>query len=450
MVVASPTHRIWALVFVILSATLLTSQATNMPQASTTRSSNLPKRGPLPSQIAPSSYKNPSQKSVEIPNIRHACGRKEAPKISLKDLEQSMNYGQFVQTYRVDRCHVFHYLRIRLLRISAEAVKGKSVLKTHVRHVRLDDYFQNLKYALLSPTCIPSTFYIEACGRHRTKGVLCATSKLFETPDPIVPEARLAIRPPIELRLSPGGSALLQTRITKDLKYGEGFSNGGYQTTGPRALQMFAVSSSGQRLASSRQVVGTNVSLVVGGSGTSRNGSTVFSKYALKSCRSNSASWRSRYSTRIVVSKKVSPLVRQDSRVPDFKMPIYPKTNIDEFATLKVSARNKGDGKRADGSVTEMHYQWYVRNRDYGIYEMYAETIKGATKASLRVKADCVAKYCGRYGCSNLRIYFVDVCNTFGCRRSGPIKQRLIPPPLKKGENWNAEYCEVDKKGRFT
>lgn len=453
MAASLPVFHLSVLLSVILPALVYTTYVTEITTTITARSSHLPKRGPLPSNITPTMYSHPSQRSFKVPMIKPTCGRKTPPKIHIRKLTQSRGNAQFQQTYSVDWCRGDHKLRIRLLQIFTKALEnGEQAIQTRVLAIDNESYFQSIQYAHLTATCKQIYFYIEACGKHPTKGDLCATSTVvkIKLPNPAVPEPRLAIRPPIVLRLSPGGTALVETRTTKDFNTGRGFSNGGYDSRGPHVLQMFAVSSSGKKLSSSAQVAGTNVSLVVGGSGTSWDASTVFTKYAPSYCSSNSASWRERYSTRIVVSRNVSALVKQDKRVPDFDQPEFPRTKIGgKPVTLKVSAKNNGGGRRADGSVTKMHYQWYVRNSDYDYSPTYARLIKGATKATFRVNADCVPKGCGPSGCSRLRLYFVDVCNTFGCRRSEPIEKNLIPPPLKKDEEWNTLWCEIDKKDRY-
>lgn len=295
--------------------------------------------------------------------------------------------------------------------------------------------------------CGRATMYAEACVRTSGGDLKCSTSRLFNVPAEEIDGPLPAWRPPFELQLHPGDRAAVVLAFSNDTSNGrDGFSNGHSDRMG---FKLFAVT----RLKYGRRVFKNGPSLSARvkahippaswkkGVFRSFNDAKVELEFTRPGCDAR-YSLEGRYATQVKVSKRVSPLALQDTQLPRFKTPVYPPTVFGQSATMRVVAENVGGGERKNGEKTKLSYQWYVRTQD-GLYgTSYAEKIVGATGSSITfADARCNVFCPSRYGVIGLHIYYVDVCNTFGCKRSKAIFPNILPPTLKPGEEWDELHC---------
>lgn len=304
--------------------------------------------------------------------------------------------------------------------------------------------------------CNVRSIYIEACSLTST-GRKCSTSTFFTLPHEETPEPMQAYRPPYILELRPGDKAQLSIRATNSTQSTHGFTNGLNIFDHPNrqfALQATVSLKFGRRLFSSPISLNGKASLSIlpgkGGVPASFDGAAFTARFSrTDQCRlGNAAQFEDeRYVTQIIVKPWIPSLVKQDSKLPTIvKTPTYPLTRFGERVTMKVQALNSGGGKRAGGNKTALSYQWLVRTIDHFDYRTYADVIIGATEKEIVLGDAKCNKSCGsRSGSTGLHIYYVDVCNTFGCVRSGAILPNIIPPVLKKGEIWNMDTCSFEE-----
>lgn len=343
-------------------------------------------------------------------------------------------------------------VRVRLMALKYRRKRSGADggLKTRVLDSSVTEYFSDVSKFILSRRCGDTLVYIEACVIGSEENQVCATSRMLPLPAPTIDEPRPSFRPPITLDLAPGDKVQVVNRITDDEGGREGFSNDEDQT-GPFSVSAIAKGADGYILSDPPLTEGKVVTTTLPTSGTRRgvtlgyNGTTVFLKYGRPGCKKNFGTFEDRYATTVTVSRATSSLVRQDTRTPEFDNPTYPRTAYGSPVTLSVrNAQNRGGGLRADGSTPQLHYQWYVRRMSYAGYPTYAEPISGATGPSLRLQKEECNKMC--YSMNyviGLHEFYVDVCNTYGCRRSQKIVPRIAPPPLGPGEEWHETDCRI-------
>lgn len=264
--------------------------------------------------------------------------------------------------------------------------------------------------------------YFEVCFRFKGK-IECETS-IVAVPNSngtlITPLLRF--RPPIEIRIAPEDKVSVSMRailFPNPLWFTHPFATG-LITDGavkPFSLQLHAQSLSGQLIASSARYPDSKLfSLPLK---NPENGTTVFFDYGYASCPDFRASGANHYSTTIIVDKSVKRLIKQDVRLPTFPEPTLKPTALGDPFNVTVYAKNEGGGLREGGAPTELTYQWYVlEDIAYGA-EIYPKRLVGETEPVLHIPYLYFRYY--QWGHSTqgfLQILFVDVCNTFGCKRS--------------------------------
>lgn len=387
--------------------------------------------GPDPTDVPPSSYETPDLRLVFAPVQPPSCKRTGAPTLTdVFDYTSEFSSTDIAIQASVDWCSSFESsVRFRVLEYSG--TPNNPV--THVLNAYTNN-FASTFFASVPERCEPYKVYVEACVRHaKNARAACSTSQLITINAVAVPEPRLAFRPPIELRLAPGDSANIVTKLVNATERGP-LGNGG-QDIGNRAFAIGTkiTSQYGRVLKDTglKQQTTSTVSISERDSSypTRRfyNGASAYLVYANPTCVSNTASFKNRYSTRITVRKSVKSLVKQDTSLPTFSQPVFPPIKSGQSATIKVIGRNTGGGIRMGGMPTELHYQWYIRTVDYSAFRTYAEPIEGATSATLKLNSVvCESPNYSRYQVSGLKQYYVDVCNTYGCRRSEQIVPRYI------------------------
>lgn len=412
----------------------------------------LPDRGPLPWDVIPVPIEGHG--SMGIPNPQEGCERgNDEFKILSVDPSESPYDSQQIQSFiTIDWCSGMHAVRVRLMRYERKLLENRTFVdqSTVMQQIRATEVEFNVD-VFHYKECQPYYYYIEACVKSSSYEIFCDTSSLKRVPSRQVPEPRIRYRPPIVIEMAPGDSIMIRNEIkvqVEDLdEETESLSNGGFDIHGISfELQGVVMNQSG-----STRVLPWNftdfVDIDLNNVSLSDNGTEVFSRYKDPECPERSDSWRGRYSTKIIVTNIVSGLEKQDERLPRFEQPFYPITPFGEQVTLRVNAVNEGGGRRKDGSSTSLHYQWYLRDQDSLMKtRTYAEPIPGATGNTLKIIATKCGGYvnCGRWGCHDLGILFVDVCNTYGCKRSEGILPNVTAPTfVPEGMVWDKYSCSL-------
>ena len=416
---------------------------------------NFPRRGPHPSELEPEPLK---RGTLVAPMARKSCRRTKGP--------SSLQFFVFDSSYTFDVIELSvttkwcaeddSNIRIRIISFSIDTnatISTKVLFQKILKNPRNPSYFTTTNRG-----CGDRFVYAEACVSRRAHGgpeLLCRTSRFQWIPKKTVPEPRLKWRPPIQILLAPGDAIAVETTtFVPEDPYGAtvGFSNGRDDDNDIdavlRGITEKVDGTLSTTLPSNKSVV-VNVPNGRGGVSLEDNGALLYVRYSEASCPKTEASWKSRYNTTIFVSKDHKSLVKQDKSLPTFETPVYPETVFMQPAMVTVEAENPGGGLREGGVPTELHYQWYLRTKDFlPLSRSYAEPIPGATGATLNIpEAQCSTGGCGGSGCFALLEYYVDVCNTFGCRRSEVIEQpRILPPSsIPDGMVWNYFSCQFEE-----
>lgn len=412
----------------------------------------LPARlGPLPTEIEPKLDLAKTKAPVKPPACESAAPK--TPRLVVRSWGRTWYPG-------VEVGYILYYckgpkLRERLIEyIATKRPDGTFEERTRVVYALVSKSYeaaQSIAHGLTHQFCEEKTVYLEFCAADaETKLEKCATSPIITLPAKTVPDPQPRFRPPIELVLAPGDRAKVRfaianwTKDDEDAPFWNGQTNtnvtyvlngaverpGGFVDVGPRIRGMQAE---------------VQVPVRGGGVTLADNGSQAYLQYAEADCPSNVAEFRLPYSTRIVVDPDAKALLRQDMALPEIvKAPTYPATEYKKPVTLSVEARNVGGGMRAGGEATGLTYQWYKREDMYlSFSRAYPRLIPGATGPMLRiVEAVCDPGEagCGRWGCFGLERYYVDVCNTFGCRRAGPVLPNVLAPPGKSLEDIGCSF----------
>lgn len=409
---------------------------------------DMPRLGPQPSMIEPTSYLYPAMKRVGAPLA--ICPTAEPKDLILK-YARSAYYFKLFDKYEWDAVNLVsatcpeQLLRCRIL--SIRPVLKPNGTRTYETTVLKASVSKGYTSKYLSPTCQPADMYIESCLKDEAGQILCRTTALFRIPRQIVPEPRLKFRSPYVLKIVPGSRARVKTVIHYS-NARDGFHNGLYEIERNFfALTMVAISRHGIELARSKTITGNTVSLTLGGkrngvSKASFDGATVFLEYRLANCTFNSDSYRRLYPTKLVVNDKVDGVLKRDIRLPSFNSFSFPVTLQGKTAVLRVRAQNSGAGRLRSGKKTVLTYQWLIRTQDLNPFKTYARLLQGETRPTLTLKnLQCTDSVCGENGCEGDRVYYVDVCNTLGCKRSQGARPIFKAPVVPEGKCWNKYHC---------
>ena len=418
--------------------------------------SDLPETGPLASEVTPIPLPG---KELAVPTIHVACNRTSPPGVSFySSYASAYNFDEMNYDLNIEWCKGdADKARIRLIEWKKDET---GIVKTTVLSQTVAEYLQYQTTMLEARGCADRYIYAEACVSKPSKGManlLCGTSRFKLVPKRIVPEPRLKWRPPIKVMLAPGDAFewKVQTWLPPDRPDDiPPFSNDLDDTTKMKYGLQGVVEKHDGNITTSSKIVSTSVvmSLNEGATGVSlkENGTIIYANYSSATCMTSEGTWRDRYKTTILVSSKYKSLVRQDVSLPTIETPVYHETVFQAPARITVNASNPGLGLRSDGASTGLHYQWYLRKTAYHPSQRsYSEMIPGATEATLRIeKANCnPSGDCGRWGCSDLYKYYVDVCNTYGCRRSEAVEPRVLPPvKIPAGKEWVDALCSLQKE----
>lgn len=387
--------------------------------------SNLPNIGPSSLKLPPTTSNG--QTLAEIPNNLGKCDRKNGPSIEI--VRSGIYYESYetIEVYsQVDWCSKSS-VRSRLLQFKTiDGVNVTNLVETRVLQEYESKGDEIVKF-FVGRECNPYLVYLEVCSKDKKEKPLCGTTHLKRIPRLPVPEPRLKFRPPIVLFLAPGDSIQIETvtvKVNHDISSEtEGFSNGGHDFHGYKLKLKSIVEREDGKKTSTGWSSHLQSILKLDSISKKYNNSEAYIQYRSPKCKKAIQSWRKRYATKIFVDENTPSLVKQDFRLPDFSTPGIPQPELGETISIRIEAVNNGGGRRADGSPTELHYQWYIRREDmYYSKETYAEPIAGETRNVIDFKVDrCYSTICGLWECSNLGILYVDVCNTYGCRRSDGI-----------------------------
>lgn len=377
----------------------------------------LPIRGPLQSELESTSPGYGT--GLDIP--LSTCGRTSPPRLRIEYIAQTSYDEDCVEALLgVDWCSGKNSVRVRTFRFEHHIFPNRTAtIRTTVLSQRMYDNVQYGALVFNFKQCESVLFYYEACVRSRTGQLMCVTSPLKYMPHKVVPEPRLKYRPPMKLQLAPGDSVKIRT-VTE----GREKRRYDYVLQGVVRRRNGHTSTTPWKEGAAIETDVTNVS-------RDDDGAEVFLRYAQPWCRDNIASWHQRYSTRLTVREDIMSLARQDSSLPSFSAPVSRPVSVGEVVTLYVNATNTGGGKRKDGTLTQLHYQWYLQSDDYlESRRGHAVPIPGAKASVLRIDpTKCATSgHCSRLGSASLQLYYVDVCNTYGCRRSTPIRPIVLPP----------------------
>lgn len=397
------------------------------------------RKGPHPSDVTPSSYASSEYAAMQVPMALNAegCTPNERPRLNNVYLSNAVFDRNALSIFFAFTWCASGPVRLRVLRLSGT----RKAPLTHVINSEISDNV-SVDFGYLADTCEDYKAYVEVCGRLPSMGCnarpLCVTSRAVLALYAYVPTPRLSFRPPIKLELAPGDKAKIVHRIVKATERGP-LGNGGYDTGKNNIGNVsYVVGSSiksqhGRVLKKPMLKRGKVSSVVItkfDSSYLSRkfyNGAKARMVFARSHCPKNIRTLDDRYATSITVHKRIRPLVKQDVRLPTFKQPKFKPVKSGSSATITVKARNNGGGMRKGGMPTKLHFQWYLRTLDYAEGPTYAEPIKGATSPTLQIQeVTCEMPDYSRYEVSGLKEYYVDVCNTFGCKRSGKIVPRYI------------------------
>lgn len=387
--------------------------------------------GPDPTDFPPSFYDTPDLRRVYAPIQPPSCNRTGAPLFTNVFLiRDAFDLNSISIQSSIDWCSSANAkVRFRVLEYSGTPQKPITRVVTATTQS-----FVSTDYASVIRRCEPYQVYVEACVRHaKNARAACSTSQLYTINSEPVPEPRLKFRPPIELRLAPGDSAIIVQELVNTTRPGP-LGNGGYDV-GDRVFAIGTeITSQRGRVLKNTGLEQRTVSTVSISGRDSRNpkrrffnGASAYLTYAKPSCITNTDSFKDRHATRITVHKSVKSLVKQDTSLPSFSQPVFTPIRSGDSATIRVAANNTGGGMRMGGMKTELHYQWYIRTRDYSTYPTYVEPMEGETSATLKLDSVvCQSPSYSRFVVLGLKEYYVDVCNTYGCKRSEKIVPRYI------------------------
>lgn len=404
------------------------------------RPENLPRRGPAPEEISPS-YSDPSFIQI-MPPV--ATCKEPKPFLGFRDFSLSVkSKGTYFVTFFVKPCKVSGASdRARLRVLSYESNDDDDSI-TEVLWAKV--VTSGLVQVSIDVRCEKFIFYGELCLDTSYSKWLCATTSFRTVPALPVPPPILSLVPPKMLQLAPGDQVKLVFRTTNNTgsPYWSGVLAGRHDYT----LQMFMVDYDGAEIARWGKTKGNTAVARIGGRlcgiPPALDGARVSLRYFEHTCN-NSGTFLGEFETVLTVSTDFESLSKQDTRIPSFPQPSYPPTEVGKPARISVTAINRGGGERADGTLSKLQYQWLKRMQPDGLEPMYPTEIQGATGPSILFSSvECDAP-CGEMtGCSSDVRYFVDVCNTFGCRRSAAIKPIVFPPTSKTDgiRTWNETSC---------
>lgn len=379
------------------------------------------RRGPLPTPTG--------SELADLPLVTARC--RGSTRLSVTDVRTTPNfsYGGIVERVyaRVRFCNRVQSMRIRYIDYTPNRNGDPALWGIEYVTDNIPADGEIASSELLLQSVGDEFFFIEACMRQRDGTPLCATSDITLYPSRAPAEPLPVFRPPIELRVAPGDTASLTYSFVENEKFNSPFRNGAGNIPGKDVfLQARLQRRSGSLFQTFSWERGPIYTVnLFGKRGASRKlrGGTVNIKHS-RARRRSITDDDPRISTRILVSN-ISSLVKQDTSLPTFRQPKYngPEVDFGDPAEITVRANNSGGGRRANGRRPSLHYQWYIRRADDYYYTTYAEPIPGATNATLKEeKVSCDFTACTTlYGCYGMARYYVDVCNTFGCRRSEEI-----------------------------
>lgn len=419
---------------------------------------DFPSFGPLPDQVVP---KPLPKGDLPIPDADPSCKRKGPPRVFIEEIE-----NQHVELYPNDRDMYYrsawceeHRVRIRFI----EWERSRDGKVTTIVLTQKQEKYHFSTSVRKKLRCKMFYFFFEACVMKREadgkKKPFCSTSRLRFLPALVAPEPGLRWRPPFFVKLAPGDSAVLKTVTNRPSDYNN--INGAVNDNGvfddeklvTNVIRGVFDSRKGKTSYTPwtrNKSVSTRIPLRKGGVTLRDNGSLVYVSYTTASCRTSTASWKGLWDTKVIVSKKHGSLVKQDTTFPVFELPEFPPTRINEPAEITVEAENPGGGMREGGKPVQLHYQWYLETQSTDFFKDLPEAIRGATQKTLKIdKAKCDINSCFVTGCSGFQRYYVDVCNTFGCRRSKMIIPKILPPAfVPEGKKWDPESCRLVRKKR--
>lgn len=297
-------------------------------------------------------------------------------------------------------------------------------------------------------SCEPRTIYGEACVADPTTGApVCARTETRLVG--ALPPPALRINEPVglpSLALAPGDAVTLITNVTA------GLDEDNTVPVGPPAVRLEAIvrrtDGSTRRLAPVLVTRGPAVirnSLLARGVSAADDGAVAAVEVSRLACPPGGASTvraggTTDGGTVLSVSAATPSLVQQDTQLPVIVSVTYPPTAQGEPVNVTVTATNEGGGRRrgagGDGDAlvpTALTYQWLQQGRAFTQTPgaVTPDVLAGETASVLRLPAaKCLSLLgsCGRFGCSGLEQYQVDVCNTFGCVRSGIIQPAILRP----------------------
>lgn len=404
------------------------------------RPENVPPRGPMPNEITPK-YEDPAFSTIMVPMTTCTA---PMPSITVKDLSFSNMSNSIYQISVVLKLcsdkNATNKLRLRVLSFDADDGGQPEVVVLWAKIVS-----SGLVQVPINVRCEKIVIYGEACVDTSSSKMLCATTNFRTVPPLPVTAPILSLTPPKVLELSPGDQAKLVFRITNNTgsPYWGGVRNGKQ----PYTLQLFMVDANGSEIARwSKSTQNFAVARIGGklcGIPPSLDGAKISLRYFESEC-GKSGTFLGIFETVLSVSTSIVSLSMQDVRPPHFPQPMFPETIAGMQTRIAVAAVNRGNGERADGSATKLQYQWLKKVEASGSELVYPSPISSANGPSLLIsKAECDPP-CGTIdGCSSSVSYFVDVCNTFGCRRSAAIKPHVLPPnsSMEGGKMWNGSSC---------
>lgn len=390
-----------------------------------------------------------------VPFSSAGCPVARVPKVELDFVRAPfcgfgcVGYGASV---RVDYCEKGNVL-LRLMQIRHKTWYP-SASDSVIEVSRTETGAQASSTVLTPPEnrCGRATLFAEACVRTADGGLKCGTSRFFSLPAEPIDGPFLKWRPPYQLKLALGDRAVLKLAISNNTEGGnDGFryARAAFENESPPFSQLYAVLrlNYGRRTYVNGPIDGNQIFAPIPprwwkkGVSYFFNKATVALEFSRPGCDERH-SFEGRFATQLIVSNNIASLTVQDKRLPFFETPEYPPTVIGKRVTLRVKARNFGAGLREDGRETRLSYQWYVRTSEMS--NTFPRKILGATGPSITLEDARCNRECGsRFGITGLHQYYVDVCNTFGCRRSNVILPNILPPPLKPGQIWEEDTCSI-------
>jgi len=291
--------------------------------------------------------------------------------------------------------------------------------------------------------CQPRSVYAEACVVDGvTREPTCARTEVV-TVDALPPPQLRAEEPvpPAALALAPGDSVRLRTNVTVGADESQSAT-----PVGPPAVRLVAVVRRADNTTRrSAAVLGgptTIVNELLADVTAADDGAVAFVEVSRAACAATGPSVASTEgalggSTAVTVSAATPPLVTQDAALPTIDSVVSPPTALGEPVTLTVAATNGGGGRRrVDGALvpTALTYQWLRQSRAFTAGAPVGtppDVLPGETGPTLNLPAaECLnlPLSCGRFGCSGLPQYRVNVCNTAGCARSAVVRPAILRP----------------------